>query len=149
MTSTNIQHSKSPKTHPMKTWFKRIALALGSVVVIMIIAVAVSLYPKFSNMSSEYATANTIRKVGEYVRAHDGQWPDSALKLFGASPSPRDVHIDYSAKSSELIEDPISLREAIRPESGKFYTYPQYDDDLASLLKTLKESNERGGTPSQ
>ena len=33
------------------------------------------------------------------------------------------------------MDDPESLKSAIRPKSGKFYTYHHYDDDIADLVK--------------
>ena len=127
----------------MKPLIKRLVSAVALVVVVLIVAVAVILYPKFSNMASEYATANAIHRVEEYVKAHDGQWPASDEELYGAPVSGGDVYIDYTVKSSELIADPGRLRKAIRPRSGKFYTYPHYDEKLASLFSALQESEHR------
>ena len=78
-------------------------------------AVVVIMYPTFSNMGAEYATADAIDHVDEYVRGNDGRWPVSDIELYGAPISSRDVFIDYTIKFSELIASPIPLKEVIRP----------------------------------
>ena len=129
----------------MKLLMKRIILATGIILLVLIIAVVVIMYPRFSNMGSEYATADAIHSIEEYVRSNDGQWPASAKELHGARISSEDVFIDYTVTSSELIADPDRLRKAIRPQSGKFYTYPYYEKKLEFLLRALQETGTEQG----
>ena len=114
---------------------------MGAVVVVFAVATAILLYPKFSNMGAEYATAQAIRDVEACVRANDGEWPSSSEDLKGWYPEGGEVLVDYSVTSQDLLRDPGRLRKALRPRSGKFYTYPHYSRQLEQLLLTLKETN--------
>jgi len=93
-------------------------------------------------MASEYETAEAIRDLKQYVQQHDGQWPESASDLGGRFPVAGKVHIDYSMTSDRLIESPALLRNAVRPRSGKFYTYPHYDEMIHELHAVLRETNQ-------
>ena len=120
---------------------KRLLQIVALVVVALIVAVAISVYPRFSNMKAEYGTAQAIRAIETHVRENDGQWPSSPEELQNNYPRGGHVTIDYSTTSSELIADPEKLRTAVRPKSGKFYTYPHYDEMLDELLLALRETN--------
>ncbi len=109
--------------------------------VALIITIIVLLYPQFNNMNSEYATAQAIRNIEAHVRQNQGKWPSSPEELGDLYPPGGEVLIDYSATSSELIADPDKLRDAVRPRSGKFYTYPDYDKLIKRLLLALQETN--------
>ena len=43
------------------------------------------MYPTSSNMGAEYATADAIDRVEEYVRGNDGRWPVSDIELYGCN----------------------------------------------------------------
>ena len=105
------------------------------------ILVAIELYPKLKNMSSEYGTAEAIRDIETYLQENEGLWPDSPEKLGGKYPLDGDVLIDYSVQSNDLIENPDKLNEAVRPRSGKFLTYPHYEWQLEGLLIVLRETS--------
>ena len=102
-------------------------------VLLVAAAVAAILVPKFRNMKSEYGTVGAIHDLQEFVRQHDGKWPASSADLGGKYPVGGKVAIDYTMTASRLIEDPVLLREAVRPRSGKFYTYPHYQKRLNEL----------------
>jgi hypothetical protein len=110
------------------------ALLLG------IVAVAAILVPKFRNMKSEYGTAAAIHELKVFVLANEGRWPASPGDLRGRFPSDGDVVIDYTMTSSRLIENRSLLREAVHPRSGKFYTYPRYEENLDQLHAALLEA---------
>ena len=120
---------------------RRVIQIVALIAVVLVITVAVSLYPKFKNMGSEYATAQAIRDIETYVQENQGKWPASPEDLQNSYPPGGEVEINYSARSSELIAEPGRLRDSVRPRSGKFYTYPHYDSQLDSLLMTLSEAN--------
>ena len=120
---------------------KRVIQIVALIAVALVITIAISLYPKFKNMGSEYATAQAIRDIEAYVQENQGQWPASPEDLQNSYPKGGEVEIDYSVRSNELIAEPGRLRDAVRPRSGQFYTYPHYDAQLDSLLGTLTETN--------
>lgn len=51
---------------------KRIFQIIALIVVALIIMIAVSLYPRFKNMGSEYATAQAIRDIEAHLRQNQG-----------------------------------------------------------------------------
>ena len=120
----------------MKPLFGIVALILLAAVV----SITVSLYPKLSNMNSEYETAQAIRDIDVYLRENEGMWPTSADDLGGIYPIGGDVTIDYDVTSAEILAQPELLRNSIRPRSGKFLTYPHYDMQIDSLVETLQET---------
>ncbi len=120
---------------------KRFLRILAIAVVAVIVTAAALLIPRFRNMESEYATARAIGELKEFLQTHDGRWPDSPGDLGGRYPVNGGVHIDYSVTSPRLIGSPLLLREAVRPRSGRFYTYPHFDDMIGSLHAVLKETN--------
>jgi glutamate 5-kinase len=118
---------------PLKLFIATILLAAG--------AVASILVPKFRNMKSEYGTAEAIHDLTEFVEQHDGRWPASPAELGGKYPANGDVLIDYATTSSRLMANRSLLPEAVRPRSGKFYTYPHYEEKLDRLYAALLEAN--------
>lgn len=116
-------------------------ITIGWVTLLMVGgSIVVLLDPIFANMASEYETAAAIGKVEKFVLANQGQWPSSKGALYPEQGPHPEVLIDYKVTTSELLADPERLRSAIRPQSGKFYTYPHYDEDLKSLLKALQRA---------
>ena len=120
---------------------KRLFQGLAVMVSVTIVATVALLIPRFRNMASEYGTAEAIQDVKQYLQQHEGRWPESPTELGDKFPVGGKVHVDYSMTSARLIESPALLREAIRPISGKFYTYPHYDKMIADLQATLEETN--------
>lgn len=94
-------------------------------------------------MASEYATAEAIRDLEQYVREHDGKWPQSTADLGDKYPAGGAVHVDYSVTADRLLEDPELLRDSVRPSSGKFFTFPHYDERIRGLHAVLREKNQR------
>jgi len=84
-------------------------------------------------------TAGTIRELKTYVEEHAGEWPASPAALGGGDR--KGVWIDYSMTSDRILATPELLKGAVRPVSGKFYTYPRYHEDLESLLEVIQETN--------
>jgi hypothetical protein len=121
-------------------WFPRLVIAA---VLLAVAAVASILAPRFRNMQSEYATAEAIHELNVFVLANDGRWPVSPADLRGKFPADGEVVIDYTMTSSRLIENRSLLREAVRPRSGKFYTYPHYEQKLDGLHAALLEAKAR------
>lgn len=113
-----------------------------SLLVTIVIGIAVILYPKFSNMKSEYGTGQALRNISNYVLKNDGKWPSSPGALDDRYTAGSGVFVDYSVTTDELIENPDKLKEAVRPESGKFYTYPHYQRDLDALLDALVQAKD-------
>jgi hypothetical protein len=120
---------------------KRLIQIIALIFVALIIVSAVSLYPKFENMKSEYDTAQAIRDIEVYLRENQGSWPRSPEQLGNKYLPGGKVVVDYSASSGQLIASPNTLRSAVRPRSGKFYTYPHYDWQIDDLLLVLRETN--------
>ena len=108
---------------------------------LVVVSVAALLVPKFRNMKSEYGTVEAIHDLQEFARQHDGKWPTSPADLGGKYPVGGEVFIDYAMTSPRLIEDRALLHEAVRPRSGKFYTYPHYQERLGELYSVLREAN--------
>lgn len=121
---------------------KRLIQVLAVVVALLIVGTAILLVPIFHNMASEYGTAEAIRDVKQYIQQHDGRWPESASELGDKYPVGGKVHLDYSMTSRRLIESPELLREAVRPRSGRFYTYPHYDEMITELHAVLRKTNQ-------
>ena len=111
--------------------------------IVVFVGVGMALYPRLSNMKSEYETAQAINALKSHLRENGGKWPTSAADLGDKYPEGGIVVIDYSADSSVLVRDPGRLRRAVRPRSGKFLTYPAYESDLEELLLVLQESQSR------
>ncbi|BCX48535.1 hypothetical protein HAHE_24430 [Haloferula helveola] len=129
---------------------KRLLQILAALVVITIIGMIVLLAPRFRNMSSEYGTAQAIRDLKDYVAAHEGQWPSHPDDLGGSYPTGGDVVIDYTISSGEIVGHRELLKTAVRPRSGKFYTYPHYDELLDELYAiVLEESQSEQGVGGQ
>ncbi|GAA5496380.1 hypothetical protein Rhal01_02563 [Rubritalea halochordaticola] len=124
----------------MKT-FKRLILTALILLGLAVLVIGISLYPRLSNMKSEYHTVGAIDSIRSYLEENDGQWPSSPEQLQNEFPPGGIVYIDYSATSRDLIKHPEKLREAVRPRSGKFYTYPHYEHHLEQLLITLQDTN--------
>ena len=101
---------------------------------------AVALYPKLSNMKSEYATASIIRELEDYV-IKNGHWPISPDAF--PSPPPQEVFINYRVNLEDLLKNTALLEQSVRPQSAKFYTYPHYKSDLQRLLKVIEEVKRR------
>lgn len=118
-------------------WLPKILVAA---VLLACIAAAWVLVPKFRNMKSEYGTVEAIRDLQEFAKLNDGRWPVSPADLGGKYPADGGVMIDYTMTSSRLIEDPSLLRKAVRPRTGRFYTYPHYQERLNELHKILREA---------
>lgn len=121
---------------------KRLLQVLAIAAAVIIVSIVALLAPKFRNMASEYGTAAAIGDLKQYIQQHDGRWPESPSDLGDKYPVGGEVHVDYSMTSSRLIENPELLREAVRPSSGKFYTYPHYDELIDDLHATIRETNQ-------
>lgn len=121
----------------MKRSLRLLAIAVASV----ILSAAAVLIPKFRNMESEYATAQAIGDLMEYLRSNDGRWPESPDDLGGRYPANGSVHVDYSMTSAGLIKNPSLLKEAVRPGSGRFHTFPHFERMIGELHGVLKETN--------
>ena len=118
----------------------RVRQVIVALLIVLIIGVVVILTPKFRNMSAEYATAEAIHDLSAFVVGNDGRWPSSPADLADKYPVGGEVDIDYGMTSSRLIADPALLKQSVRPESGKFLTYPHYEVKLAGLLAEIRES---------
>ena len=121
---------------------KRLILLIFASVALAIVGAAVSLVPRFRNMGSEYGTIEAIGDLKEYLRTHDGQWPSKPEDLGSKYPVGGRVYVDYSMTASRLIENPLLLKDAVRPCSGRFYTYPHYDEKIHELHVILLETNQ-------
>lgn len=120
----------------------KLAKLLGVLIFAAAIAVAAILWPKFDNMASEYGTPDAIRDIEDYLRTHQGKWPSSPADLgYSATRSGRDPVIDYTLDSRRILENPALLRKAVMPKAGRFYTYPHHEENLARLLKVIRETN--------
>ena len=120
----------------------RLLQILAVAVAVMIVTALFLLIPRFRNMASEYGTAEAIQDLKQYVQQHDGRWPESASDLEGKYPTGGKVHVDYSVTSDRLIGDLAILRDAVRPRSGNFYTYPHYDEMIRELHAVLRKTNQ-------
>jgi hypothetical protein len=117
-------------------------------VVVLIVAGAGMMVPRFLNMRSEYGTSQAIADLKVHLRSNEGRWPRSAEELGGKYPVNGGVHVDYSMTSARLIESPWLLREAVRPRSGRFDTFPHYDAMIGELHEVLRETNPSSVLPS-
>jgi hypothetical protein len=126
-------------TFQMKLFLK----VLFALVLMVVIGLIIILYPRFSNMRSEYGTARAIDDIGQYLTRIGGKWPESPADLDDLYPEGGEVFVDYSVTSRELIANPDRLREAVRPRSGRFETYPHYEEELDQLLEILKKTQIR------
>jgi flagellar basal body-associated protein FliL len=115
---------------------KKIITIAAIIILIIVFAVAYLLYPKFTNMKSEYATASIMRRIGEYVAAKE-KWPTSAeeIKVIQVD----DVYVNYDVTLEEIVKDKKILENAVRPESGKHFTYPHYKTDINNLFDIIKQ----------
>lgn len=117
-------------------------------VALLIVAGAGMIIPRFLNMRSEYGTSRAIADLKEHLRSNGGRWPVSAEELGGNYPVNGSVHVDYSMTSARLIESPWLLREAVRPRSARFDTFPHYDAMIGELHEVLRETNPSSVLPS-
>jgi len=113
---------------------RRFLLALCLVVALFGAYVAGSMSRKFGNMGSEYATAEVIRKVREFVEAHDGAWPRSWADL-GMADSGL-TRVDFSLDVASC--DGLDFSKSINTRSGCWYTYPDYSELMAQLWDSIK-----------
>lgn len=113
---------------------------------LVIVAAAVCLWiagARIDKMKAEYATAAAIRELTIHVARHHGEWPSSPAEL--ANKPTDEVWIDFSMSSDRILADPEILKEAVRPKSGSFQTYPHYERDLRSLLETIRKAKTEAG----
>ena len=123
---------------------KKLLIIISSVTIALMVTVAgIYLYPKFSNMNSEYATASAIQKIRQHIEK-TGEWPKSLSDLNLDKSNEMHVYINYDVTTDEILENPLLLKESIRPQSGKFYTYPHYKQGLDTILQTIKDLKEVG-----
>lgn len=95
-------------------------------------------------MSSEYGAVEAIGDLKDFLQTNDGRWPTKPEDLASKYPVGGRVHVDYSMTASRLIDSPLLLKEAVRPRSGRFYTYPHYDEKIEELRVILLETNQSG-----
>lgn len=124
-----------------KKFLKRTFYRLLGLALILVAIIATAIYPKLRNMSSEYNTAIAIECIENHLKKHAGQWPKSEKELIGRAWDSNEVVIDFSLTSAQILKNPGSLKKAVHPKSGKFYTYPHYERDLQHLLKVLQEAH--------
>ena len=125
----------------MKRLVKFLIPAVIIIGIVVIVCVGIVLVPQLRNMSSEYGTSGAIHDIEGYLRANEGNWPSDPGHLDNKYPVDGEVLVDYSTTSAELIAQPDKLKQAVRPRSGKFYTYPHYDEKIDGLLLVLRETN--------
>ena len=120
---------------------RKLAKLIGVLALAAIIAVIANLWPKFDSMASEYATPAAIEDIKRYLRTHQGKWPTSPADLGYTRSGKDDPVIDYTLESRRILANPHLLKGAVMPRSGRFYTYPLHERDLAELLEVLRETN--------
>lgn len=120
---------------------KRIILIIVIVIALVFMWIGYPYFRKIQNMESEYETVSAIEDLKEYLRSNGGKWPARPEDLGSRYTGPIQVHLDFKQTSEFLIEHPEELKQAVRPESGVFYTYPHYDAKIAELFDVLKESH--------
>jgi hypothetical protein len=118
----------------------RVRQAFIGLLIVSVIGVGVILTPKFRNMKAEYGTVEAIHELSSFARENDGRWPSGPADLGGKYPAGGEVYIDYGMTCSRLLADPALLKQSVRPKSGKFLTYPHYEEKLAGLLAVIRES---------
>ncbi len=118
----------------------RVWQAFVGLLIVLIVSVVVILAPKFRNMRAEYATAEAIHDLSAFALENDDRWPSAPADLGAKYPVGGEVYIDYGMTSSRLLADPALLKQSVRPKSGKFLTYPHYEEKLAGLLAVIRES---------
>ena len=113
---------------------RRSLIAIGCVLVALVGCVVVALWPKVSNMKSEYVTAGVIRDTGLFITKTDGQWPRSWADL-GEDRS-RCTDLNFSLDPVKATKDDVL--GAIKPKSGRYYTYPHSKEDLEAVYNELR-----------
>jgi hypothetical protein len=119
----------------MKKIFLRILIAIGCIFAVLVLVVVASLWPKLSNMKSEYVTAGVIRYIGTFIERTGGQWPRSWTDLGKDYSEFTDVN--FSLDPSTATKDDVL--GAVKPKSGRYYTYPHSKEDLLSVYDELKK----------
>ena len=119
----------------MKKIILRSLIAIGCVLVVLVLLVVAALWPTFSNMKSEYVTADVIRDTEHFIKKTDGRWPRSWADLGGDCSEFTDVN--FSLDPSKATKDDVL--KAIKPKSGRYYTYPDSKEDLEAVYDELKK----------
>lgn len=96
------------------------------------------------NLTAEYASAAAIRDLTNHVEANRGEWPSSPGQL--AHRPPDEAWIDFSISSDRILTAPEILKEAVRPKSGSFKSYPHYERDLGSLWEAIRRAKAEAGS---
>jgi hypothetical protein len=106
-------------------------------VLALILAAIKSFYDWQYRLSAEYATAELIREVTQYVEVTNGQWPKSWNDFpFGAA-GQQYSKMRFDVEVQDLINDPNLIHSVIVPLSGEYHTYPHAERDLNHLRDTL------------
>ena len=126
---------------------KRIPTILGIALLAVVVVAAISLIPRFRNMKAEYRTIEAIDDIQDYLRQNKGKWPSGPELMGNKYPIGSEVVIDYSMTSERLLQNRKLARDAVHPQSNRFYTRPGYPAKLDELIAVIKETNTEQAVP--
>ena len=90
-----------------------------------------------TRLKSEYATAQVIRDLAQYVRTHQGNWPRSWEDIPQSNFARPYVKVRFDVDREELVASPSLIQTTIRPMSGKYRVYPHAERQLYELRDEL------------
>ncbi|MDB6026787.1 MAG: hypothetical protein JWM68_3010 [Verrucomicrobiales bacterium] len=123
----------------MRKGMKQVVLGFVVIVILCIGALSLAVYPKFSNMKSEYTTAGVIVDLDAYVHAHPGKWPKSWKDLGDGSDGSAYTKFRFDLSTASMLQNPQLIYEAVTPLRGRYYTYPHAKRQLDEVLRKIKE----------
>ncbi len=116
------------------------------------LVIAVEYFRLQEALRGDYYTVDVMLMIKDYVETHEGNWPSSwegleetdrfrqrGIEMSHYRPYAK---VDFSLTSDQLMQQPESISEAVRPVSGKFICYPHAADHLQEILRAIQ--NKRG-----
>ena len=124
----------------MRKVISRIMLIVSCALLAFVVLVAVIVWPKFSNMKSEYVTAGAISRTQAYVQRTQGKWPRSWSDM-GSSDETSYTRMNFGLDPKSATKEEVM--NAIKPRSGRYYTYPHATEHLEELYNEVVKYRER------
>lgn len=132
----------------------------GIVVAVVLSAAAFFYYRIKEALRGDYETIRVTQMIEDYVKTHNGNWPQSWEDLDGTETArrlaPLDssywrryTGVDFTLTSEQLVEHPDLIYEAVTPLSGRYHIYPGARRDLDGLMGAIRETKGRPAPPAR
>ena len=121
---------------------KRVLLMLLLVAFAVTGIISWALYPKISNLKSEYTTARVIRDLEAFVTLHPGEWPKSWRDLGDGTDRSKHTIFRFDLTHEAVMRQPVLIYEAVTPIHKVYHTYPHAKSQLDEVLRIMNRKRE-------